>query len=62
MTSEGSKSRRSILLHSSSQPYKYQNIDFDTIKYVYNETLPNSFKDDNIQEVIIILLIYYISV
>ncbi|CAH1736440.1 unnamed protein product [Aphis gossypii] len=50
ITSEGSKSRRSILLHSSSQPYKYQTIDFDTIKHVYNETLPNSFKDDNIQE------------
>ncbi|XP_026805336.1 uncharacterized protein LOC113548583 [Rhopalosiphum maidis] len=51
MTSEGSnKSRRSILLHSSSQPYKYQTIDFDTIKQVYNETLPNHFKNDNIQD------------
>ncbi|XP_025194944.1 uncharacterized protein LOC112594398 [Melanaphis sacchari] len=51
MTSEGSnKSRRSILLHSSSQPYKYQTIDFDTIKRVYNETLPNPFKDENVQD------------
>jgi len=62
MTSEGSnKSRRSILLHSSSQPYKYQTINFDTIKQVYNETLPNHLKNDNIQDVIIILSIYYIS-
>ncbi|XP_022172378.1 uncharacterized protein LOC111035164 [Myzus persicae] len=51
MTSkESNKSRRSILLHSLSQPYKYQTINFDTIRCVYNETLPNPIKEDNIQE------------
>lgn len=52
MTSkESNKSRRSILLHSSSQPYKYQTINIDAIRGVYNETLSNP----NIQDVIIII-------
>jgi len=56
MTSkESNKSRRSILLHSSSEPYKYQTINVDTIRGVYNETLPNSIKEDNKQDVIIII-------
>jgi len=56
MTSkESNKSRRSILLHSSSQPYKYQTINVDTIKGVYNKTLPNPIEEDNIQDVNIII-------
>ncbi|XP_001944251.2 uncharacterized protein LOC100166290 [Acyrthosiphon pisum] len=54
MTSkERNKSRRSILLHSSSQPYKYQTINVDTIRGVYNETLPNPIKEDNTQDEIV---------
>ncbi|XP_060875809.1 uncharacterized protein LOC132949066 [Metopolophium dirhodum] len=54
MTSkESNKSRRSILLHSSSQPYKYQTINVNTIRGVYNETLPNPIKEDNIQDEIV---------
>jgi len=49
---ESNKSRRSILLHSSSQPYKYQTINIDTIRCVYNETLPKPIKEDYIQDVI----------
>jgi len=52
---ESNKSRRSILLHSSSQPYKYQTINVDTIRCVYSETLPNLIRGDNIQDVIIII-------
>ncbi|XP_015380561.1 PREDICTED: uncharacterized protein LOC107174212 [Diuraphis noxia] len=47
---ESNKSRRSILLHSSSQPYKYQTINIDTIRCVYNETLPKPIKEDYIQD------------
>lgn len=51
---EKKKSRRSILLHTSSSPYKYQTISFDTINSVYNATLPNLKNDDDIQDVIMI--------
>ncbi|CAI6361446.1 unnamed protein product [Macrosiphum euphorbiae] len=51
MTSkESNKSRRSILLHSSSQPYKYQTINVDAIRGVYNETLSNPNIQDEIVE------------
>lgn len=52
---ESNKSRRSILLHSSCEPYKYQTINVDTIRCVYSETLPNLIREDNIQDVIIII-------
>lgn len=55
---ESNKSRRSILLHSSSQPYKYQTINIDTIRYVYNETLPKPIKEDYIIQDVINIINY----
>lgn len=59
MTSEiTKKSRRSVLLHCSSEPYKYQIISSDGIENVYRATLPSS--NHNIyalsEDVIIILV------
>lgn len=52
------KSRRSVLLHCNSEPYKYQIISSDDIGNVYRATFPSSNQNNDAQsENVIIILV-----
>lgn len=53
------KSRRSVLLHCSSEPYKYQIISFNDIENVYWATTSNQNNDAQSEDVIIIMITIY---
>lgn len=47
------KSRRSMLLHCSSEPYKYQIISLNDIENVYRATTSNQNNDPQSEDVVI---------